>query len=1032
MKKETFSQRRIDRQLVSVVMLGLLLTPVTLQSASTVLAEDKAVQSLSNVDSELKSAIEKAKSLGIKVNSEGKKEFQSTAELNAFKQEQLNKVQNAIEKAEASVSASKKAKEDYDNAKKKYDQEQSDYQKAKELYTKSKESYDKQVRDYNAAKSEYEKALSQYNTRSSENKKLTEEYNKKKAEYDVVKKKYDEEMKVYNEQKSRYDKELEVYNQKIKDAERLKTQEGYLSEAKAQSLIFNNEPGATISKISGQAAYLKKSKFYSDKIHPDAQLNLSTYEESDYLKDSDDKSGNQVIKLAYNQPVRVEYTSLNNSSYNGIKISKVVYTYTLIQSEKWQVLAEIYNDPTKTIRFGSSFDTDRIEIKLDTEFYDENGKKIQFSEENPALVSFSSLNSYGRDYREYVKDLKGLRFIKINGSSVDYNGTRMQAQESNENARVDRSSKYYDWDRAESPVAYYGAGAAMITNSDISFVFGAYRDRRQWFAFNGAVKAKDVVIKPVEPKKPSKPDLTEPVPPKSTNNTKPTPPTPPTTTEPKEPARPVTPEPKTPAVPEEQPPLNLTDAVVVNTTHVEVGTDKELAPKEEGTKPKKSIDGYNFVETKTKDGNTIHYYTKKVYTRHYDIETKKELAPQEDGTQPKKTFDGYEFVETKTKDGDTEHFYRPIKKVYTRHYDIETKKELSPQEDGTQPKRTFDGYEFVETKTKDGDTEHFYRPIPKPEPKKPDPIPATLVITKHIDITTGKELTKQEEGTKPKRSFDGYEFVETKTEDGNTIHFYKPVDKVPIKPKEDKKVHTRHYDVTTGKELAPQEDGTQPKRDFEGYEFVETKDKDGDTEHFYKPVKKVVTKHIDKKTGKELVPQEDGTQPKKDIPGYRFVETKDEDGNTIHYYEQVITKHLEVETNKELAPQEDGTQPKKEIEGYEFVETKDENGDTIHYYKPVTKVYTKHIDKDTGKELAPQEDGKQPKREFEGYEFVETKDDNGNTIHYYQKLKTPTQIKGKTPTKYAETNESSGTLATIVGLSLASVLAFIAKRRKSN
>ena len=170
MKKETFSQRKIGRQLVSVVMLGLLLTPVALQSASTVLAEDKAVQSLSNVDSELKSAIEKAKSLGIKVNSEGKKEFQSTAELNAFKQEQLNKVQNAIEKAEASVSASKKAKEDYNNAKKKYDQEQSDYQKAKESYTKSKESYDKQVRDYNAAKSEYEKALSQYNTRSSENK----------------------------------------------------------------------------------------------------------------------------------------------------------------------------------------------------------------------------------------------------------------------------------------------------------------------------------------------------------------------------------------------------------------------------------------------------------------------------------------------------------------------------------------------------------------------------------------------------------------------------------------------------------------------------------------------------------------------------------------------------------------------------------------------------------------------------------------------------------------------------------------------
>ena len=125
---------------------------------------------------------------------------------------------------------------------------------------------------------------------------------------------------------------------------------------------------------------------------------------------------------------------------------------------------------------------------------------------------------------------------------------------------------------------------------------------------------------------------------------------------------------------------------------------------------------------------------------------------------------------------------------------------------------------------------------------------------------------------------------------------------------------------------------------------------------------------------------------RKTIPGYRFVETKDEDGNTIHYYEQVITKHLEVGTNKELAPQEDGQQPKKDIEGYEFVETKDDNGDTIHFYKPVKKVYTKHIDKSTGKELAPQEDGKQPKREFDGYKFVETKDEDGNTIHYYEPI----------------------------------------------
>ena len=116
----------------------------------------------------------------------------------------------------------------------------------------------------------------------------------------------------------------------------------------------------------------------------------------------------------------------------------------------------------------------------------------------------------------------------------------------------------------------------------------------------------------------------------------------------------------------------------------------------------------------------------------------------------------------------------------------------------------------------------------------------------------------------------------------------------------------------------------------------------------------VITKHIDITTGKEISKQEDGKQPKKDIPGYEFVETKDEGGNTIHYYkpvekpaEKVITKHIDITTGKEISKQEDGKQPKKDIPGYEFVETKDEGGNTIHYYKPVQK----ETPKETPKEL---------------------------------------------------------------------------------
>ena len=226
---------------------------------------------------------------------------------------------------------------------------------------------------------------------------------------------------------------------------------------------------------------------------------------------------------------------------------------------------------------------------------------------------------------------------------------------------------------------------------------------------------------------------------------------------------------------------------------------------------------------------------------------------------------------------------------------------------------------------------------------------ARMVITKHIDITTGKEISKQEDGKQPKKDIPGYEFVETKDEGGNTIHYYKPVEK----PAEN--VITKHIDITTGKEISKQEDGKQSKKDIPGYEFVETKDEGGNTIHYYKPVEKpvekVITKHIDITTGKEISKQEDGKQPKKDIPGYEFVETKDEGGNTIHYYkpvekpaEKVITKHIDITTGKEISKQEDGKQPKKDIPGYEFVETKDEGGNTTHYYKPVEK-------KETPKEL---------------------------------------------------------------------------------
>ncbi|MFS8949810.1 CshA/CshB family fibrillar adhesin-related protein [Streptococcus australis] len=107
----------------------------------------------------------------------------------------------------------------------------------------------------------------------------------------------------------------------------------------------------------------------------------------------------------------------------------------------------------------------------------------------------------------------------------------------------------------------------------------------------------------------------------------------------------------------------------------------------------------------------------------------------------------------------------------------------------------------------------------------------------------------------------------------------------------------------------------------------------------YTPTVLPVTTFVDKE-GKAIpgYPTEDNEQPKKEIPGYRFVETKKlPNGDTEHVYEKVKTNHKDKEGNEIPGyPIEDGENPKREIPGYRFVETKKlPNGDTEHVYEKV-------------------------------------------------------------------------------------------------
>ena len=105
----------------------------------------------------------------------------------------------------------------------------------------------------------------------------------------------------------------------------------------------------------------------------------------------------------------------------------------------------------------------------------------------------------------------------------------------------------------------------------------------------------------------------------------------------------------------------------------------------------------------------------------------------------------------------------------------------------------------------------------------------------------------------------------------------------------------------------------------------------------YTPTVLPITKFVDKE-GMEIpgYPTVDGEEPKAEIPGYRFVETKKlPNGDTEHVYEKVTTSYVD-ENGDPIPgnPTEDGEQPKKDIPGYDFVKTVvDKDGNTQHIYK---------------------------------------------------------------------------------------------------
>ena len=201
---------------------------------------------------------------------------------------------------------------------------------------------------------------------------------------------------------------------------------------------------------------------------------------------------------------------------------------------------------------------------------------------------------------------------------------------------------------------------------------------------------------------------------------------------------------------------------------------KEINPSDKGTKDKKDIPEYIYKETKKDDkGNTTHVYRQVITS--YVNEEGKEISPSDKGTKDKKDIPEYIYKETKKDEkGNTTQVYRQVVTSYVN----EEGKEISPSDKGTKDKKDIPEYIFKETKKdKDGNTIHVYTKKSSSTPYSPTPSTPSNEESKSTvwKDTEGNVLKPQEDGTKDKGTFTGYEYVKTILVGNVTTHIFKKV-----------------------------------------------------------------------------------------------------------------------------------------------------------------------------------------------------------------------------------------------------------------
>ena len=517
-----------------------------------------------------------------KANSDAKVAYEKAVEENTAKNNAIQAENEAIKQRNETAKATYEAKiaqyeKDLAAVKQANAANETDYQTKLAAYQTELARVQKANAD---AKAAYEKAVKDNKAKNAalqaENEEIKQRNAAAKTDYEAKLAKYEADLAKYKKELAEYPAKLQAYKDeqaKIKAAlvelENNKDQDGYLSKPSAQSLVYDLEPNAQLDlKTEGKLltaaavdeAFKKDTVQYGKKNLQLDNLNVKNLENGatassvELYGNIGDKSdwttnvGNKTevkwgsVLLERGQSVTATYTNLQNSYYNGKKISKIVYKYTVDPSSQFKnpsgkVWLGIFSDPTLGV-FASAYTGDvekgtSIFIKNEFTFYDENDQPINFDN---ALLSVASLNRENNSI-EMAKDYTG-NFIKISGSSVGEKDGKIYATETL-NFKKDQGGSRWTmypngqpgsgWDSSDAPNSWYGAGAISMSGSTNRVTVGAIsatlvvpsdpvmavdtgKRPNIWYSLNGKIRAvnvpkitKEKPTPPVEPTAPQAP-----------------------------------------------------------------------------------------------------------------------------------------------------------------------------------------------------------------------------------------------------------------------------------------------------------------------------------------------------------------------------------------------------------------------------------------------------------------------------------------------------------------------------------------------